>query len=344
MRRLAAPLLAAALTLIAMNASAQNQAHNASGLTIVVVEGEDAVNIVQQKTAVAPVVEVRDRNGQPVAGAVVRFAIRNGRASFSGAKNLSVTTNVAGRATATGLTPTGSGALHIAATATFQGQTAALTIAQTNVMTAAEAATAAAGGGAGGGAGGAAGSAASAGSSGGLSATTIGVVGGAVAGGTVAATQVLGGSEIVATYSGPFSMAPTNTRVFRTTGLACTLTESISGTLTMELEEAGATLKGTLKVSWAQSERFLGGVNCGQNSASLNYDDDFESPANDIHITWAINDPANVGGTIHRDFSFSGATNGTTISGTFGTSYLGTLSDSTETVPMTFVPVVLQKN
>ena len=34
----------------------------ASGLKIVVLAGEDAVNVIQKKTAVAPVVEVRDRN------------------------------------------------------------------------------------------------------------------------------------------------------------------------------------------------------------------------------------------------------------------------------------------
>ena len=109
-------------------------------LKIVVIAGEGAVNIIQQKTAVAPIIEVRDRNDQPVAGAVVRFAIQGGRASFNGARVLSVTTDVAGRAAASGLTPTASGALQISASAAFQGQTAVVAIAQTNVMTAAEAA------------------------------------------------------------------------------------------------------------------------------------------------------------------------------------------------------------
>ena len=40
--------------------------HTQGGLKIVVISGEDAVNIIQQKTAVAPVVEVRDRNDLPV--------------------------------------------------------------------------------------------------------------------------------------------------------------------------------------------------------------------------------------------------------------------------------------
>jgi hypothetical protein len=75
---------------------------DATGLYIVVIDGEDAVNIVQQKTAVAPLVEIRDRNDQPVAGAVVRFAIRNGRATFGGTRNLTVVTNAAGRAAAVG--------------------------------------------------------------------------------------------------------------------------------------------------------------------------------------------------------------------------------------------------
>jgi hypothetical protein len=179
-----------------------------AGLKIVVIEGEEAVNIIQQKTAVAPVIEVRDRNDQPVAGAIVNFAIRGGRATFGGAQTLTVTTNAVGQAVATGLTPTASGALQISATAAFQGQTtAAVTIAQTNVMTAAQAAAvsgaagssgggasgAGAGGAGGGSSGGAtAGAGAGAGGGGGLSATTIGIIGGAVAGGAVVATQAGG--------------------------------------------------------------------------------------------------------------------------------------------------------
>src|SRR5678815_117320 len=84
------------------------QASQTAGLKIVVVEGEGAVNIIQQKTAVTPVIEVRDRNDQPVSGALVRFAIQKGRASFNGVRTLTATTDALGRATATGLTPTGS--------------------------------------------------------------------------------------------------------------------------------------------------------------------------------------------------------------------------------------------
>src|SRR4051812_9873000 len=92
-----ASLIAACVASGVLLASAQTPT-----LKIVVVEGEGAVNIVRQGTATAPVVEVRDRNDQPVAGAVVTFAIRNGRATFSGARTLTVTSNAAGRAAVTG--------------------------------------------------------------------------------------------------------------------------------------------------------------------------------------------------------------------------------------------------
>jgi hypothetical protein len=44
-------------------------------LKIVVIEGEDGVNIIDKKTAVKPIVEVRDQNDLPVAGVPVQFAI-----------------------------------------------------------------------------------------------------------------------------------------------------------------------------------------------------------------------------------------------------------------------------
>ena len=60
-------------------------------------------------------------------------------ASFAGGVNtITVTTNALGQATASGLTPTATGALRVTASAVLQGQTATATIAQTNVMTAAQ--------------------------------------------------------------------------------------------------------------------------------------------------------------------------------------------------------------
>jgi hypothetical protein len=153
-----------------------------TALKIVVVDGEGAVNIIQQKTAVAPLVEVRDQNGLPVAGAVVKFTITGARhAAFAGGSpTFTVTADAAGRAAASGFSPLGSGSVQIQVQAAFQGQTAAATIAQTNVMTAAEASSAASS---------AAGAPAAGG--GGINGLAIaGIVGGVAAAGAVVATQM----------------------------------------------------------------------------------------------------------------------------------------------------------
>lgn len=122
---------------------ASRNANQDAPLRIVVISGEDAVNVIQQRTAVAPVVEVRDRNNQPVAGAVVTFTIQGGKASFAaGANAMTITTNAAGQAAVSGLTPTATGAVNINVAAAFQGQTATAAITQTNFATAAQAAAA----------------------------------------------------------------------------------------------------------------------------------------------------------------------------------------------------------
>lgn len=175
----------------AVGAFAQAQ-NPASALKIVVIRGEDAVNIIQQKTAVAPVIEVRDRNNLPVPGVTVTFSVAHG-ATFGGAPTLTVVTNAAGQAAATGFTPTAAGAIQIQATAAFQGQTVAATITQSNVMTAAQAAAAGGGGG-------------------GMSGTLIGVIAAVGGGGAIAATQ-LGKKEATSTSSS----SPTSTTSTTTT-------------------------------------------------------------------------------------------------------------------------------
>ncbi len=220
-----APWIAAALLAVAGAAGAQPNA----GLKIVVIEGEGGVNIIQQKTAVKPLVEVRDRNNQPLAGVVVTFSIEGGKAAtFAGASTLTVATNAAGQAAVTGLTPSAAGAFQIQVSAAFQGQVATATIAQTNVMTAAQAAAASAsgsGGSAGGGASGGAGGAA--GGGGGLSGTTLAVAGAAVAGGAVAATQIADKVNGAAKFDGSFS--GTITGVIASRAETCSFTYTISG-------------------------------------------------------------------------------------------------------------------
>jgi hypothetical protein len=211
MRKMLALFMAAALA-AASTAYAQGATQNAA-LKIVVIEGEDAVNIIQQKTAVAPLIEVRDRNNLPVGGATVTFSVTGSGATFAGgAQSITVVTNAAGQAAAAGLTPTATGAIQISATATFQGQTAIATIAQSNVLTAAQAVgtTAGAGGGAGGGTTGAT-TGAAAGGGGGMSATTIGIIAAAVGGGAVAATTAAGGGNDAPSATSTSSPTATST-------------------------------------------------------------------------------------------------------------------------------------
>ncbi len=223
------------------------------GLRIVVIEGEDAVNIIQQKTAVRPLVEVRDRNNLPVPGVLVTFSIEGGKAaSFGGVSTLTVATNAAGQAAVTGLTPSAAGAFQIQVSAAFQGQVATATIAQTNVLTAAQAAAASAasgggssagsaGGGAGGGSGGAAGAA---GAGGGLSTTTLVVAGAAVAGGAVAATQIVD-KATGAEFTGSFSGNITGTIASRGGAETCLFTRAVSATARIRFDDfSDSTVRG----------------------------------------------------------------------------------------------------
>lgn len=227
---LARPLTAALFALAVAVASASAQ----SGLHLVVIEGEDAVNIIQQKTAVAPLIEVRDRNNLPVPGVAVTFTIGGQNASFGGLSTLTVTTNAAGQAAAVGLTPTATGAVQVNAVAVFQGQSAAVTITQTNVLTATQA--------------GGAGRAAAARGGGGISVTTIGIVGAAVGGGAFLATRVVGKDQGDARreFAGAFAGDLTLTFPGPST---CIRVEQTAGTLVIELDSLdGDTLRGTATI------------------------------------------------------------------------------------------------
>jgi hypothetical protein len=193
-----------------------------SGLKIVVIAGEGAVNIIQQKTAVAPIIEVRDRNNVPVSGATVTFSVSGKGATFGSGSTLTVTTNGAGQATATGLTPTATGAVQVNVSAALKGLIASATITQTNFATAAAAAAAASGGSA-------AAGAAGAGGGGGISAMTIGLIGAAAAGGVGAAYAtgaIGGGSEGNITFYGQVFA----TAVFGAPASACTGFHQVIGT------------------------------------------------------------------------------------------------------------------
>ena len=185
------------LTRIPASALAWQQAGD---LRIVVLDGEDSVNIIEQGTAVPTLVEVRDRNDLPVSGASVTFLLGEGGTATlnAGLSQVAVTTNALGQAAVT-VNPIASGAVQLQVTAAFQGQTATAAIVQTNFATLAEAAAAGAGatGGAGGGGGGGTGAVggAAGGAGGGLGTGAIVGIAAAGAGAAVGGVTLAGGDD-----------------------------------------------------------------------------------------------------------------------------------------------------
>ena len=181
-----ATVVCALLTAAATPAAAKMQD---TALHILVLEGEESVNIIEQGTAIPTLIEVRDRNDLPVSGAGVLFLLGDGgtAALNGGLQQVSATTNALGQA-AVNVNPITSGTVQLTVNATFEGQTAAATIVQTNFATIAEAATAATGttGSAGGSAAGGAGAAGGSGLSAGALAGIVGAAAGAAIGAGVA--------------------------------------------------------------------------------------------------------------------------------------------------------------
>ena len=188
--RLLAAMLVAGLT--AGDIRAQDD-----GLRIVVLEGEDSVNIIAQGTAVPTLVEVRDRNDLPVVGVSVTFLMQTGNATLNaGLSQVALTTNALGQA-AVAVNPLAAGAVELSVSATFAGETATAAIVQTNFATAAQAAAAGLGTTGGGGGVGAGAGGAGAGGGGIGMGTVIGITGAAV-GGTLGVREAIawGGRKV----------------------------------------------------------------------------------------------------------------------------------------------------
>ena len=119
-------------------------------LNLIVIEGDGATNNIRLRAAREPIVQVEDENHKPVAGAAVVFTLpaQGAGGSFAnGTQTLMMRTDKAGRAIARGFHPNKiQGQFQIHVNASFQGQTAALMIGQTNTLIAASAAGAAAAG------------------------------------------------------------------------------------------------------------------------------------------------------------------------------------------------------
>jgi len=114
-------------------------------LEIVVLQGEDGVNIIKNKTAVKPVVEVRHKNYLPgvgvlgggIAGVTLYFSLEGGGAAkfANGQTSMSVVTDAKGQAVAGNLRPVHPGPVDIKIVASYQGQTVTRNITQTNFKT-----------------------------------------------------------------------------------------------------------------------------------------------------------------------------------------------------------------
>jgi hypothetical protein len=130
-------LLEPAMPLFAQDAPA---AAPPQRLQIVILDGEGALNNIQERTAREPIVQVQDENHKPVAGALVLFAIHGGGegaggAFASGATSLSVVTDASGTARAVGLLPNqlkGSWQIHV--TASYGKVTTTSDINESNVV------------------------------------------------------------------------------------------------------------------------------------------------------------------------------------------------------------------
>ena len=134
-------------TLLALPFGPVASAQTPLKLSLVIVEGEGAINNVRQRTAREPIVQVEDENHRPVAGAAVVFALPSNGASgqfANGVRTLTTVTDNQGRAVARGLRPNNvQGQYEIRVTASKDGQSVSASISQTNAVVAGAAAGAA---------------------------------------------------------------------------------------------------------------------------------------------------------------------------------------------------------
>lgn len=119
-------------------------ARAADDLKVIIIDGDEAANVVAERIAAEPVIEVRDRNDRRVPGAVVRFVIRKTRdrlfASFgNGQAEVRTITDYAGRASVNAVSPAEPGTFQIDVEASYRGQTGKAVIRQTNFATSADA-------------------------------------------------------------------------------------------------------------------------------------------------------------------------------------------------------------
>lgn len=105
-----------------------------TGIRILVLEGQNAVNSTIAQEAISPVVQVLDAVNQPVEGATVTFEVSptGPGGTFGGRHMATVKTDSTGQATAAFIPNNLAGSFVIKVTASFEGQTKVARIRQTN--------------------------------------------------------------------------------------------------------------------------------------------------------------------------------------------------------------------
>jgi hypothetical protein len=137
-KRLLGVTLIASVALCAQQQGARQDNNGSDDLQIVVIQGEDGANIVQDGTFAESIVEVRDRNNLPIVGGaivttgVVWFAATHTGGATPGAfangsNTITITADTNGRAVISGFRPSGNGQVNIQVQASYQGHTGHVT-------------------------------------------------------------------------------------------------------------------------------------------------------------------------------------------------------------------------
>ena len=135
------PISAAVLVVCSFLQSAIAPAQT-TGIKIVIVEGQGAINNITEHRAKEPLIQVLHENGEPVIGASVTFLLPDigPSAVFAdGARMLTIQTDEKGQAVGRGLRPNQTaGTFEIRVTASYHGETASAVLSQVNAEPAAK--------------------------------------------------------------------------------------------------------------------------------------------------------------------------------------------------------------
>ena len=130
-------VLAAQLSAQEPSAGTSAERGSPDRVTILVLEGDDAVNSLAEGTTTTPVVEIRDSNDLPIENAIVTFklpASGPGAEFNDGSREYTVRTNVQGQARAPMKANSVPGEFEISVTATIDNRSAETRILQTNLL------------------------------------------------------------------------------------------------------------------------------------------------------------------------------------------------------------------